>query len=247
MANIIDQVINKVVNSGINKVDNLLSLPENPPVSTLNEFRNIITEHGGVYYSNRYVANISIPQLLQDKLLSLSMLGVPNYNNILGLFCHKAELPGAVLNTKDVNVYNNLIQKIPAGYSWANITLSFIETNKMFIKFLFDNWLSLISNPITNVGYYNDDIESSIKINYLNRNNQVNSYDMFVRAMPITARISSLAWDAESQFVETTVEFVYLYKTNVDSNVVSVLNSINNVTSSSLVRTVADVTGITWL
>ena len=101
-------------------------------------------------------------------------------------------------------------------------------------------------NPITNTGRFYKDIVTDVKINFLNKNNDVMAYYTLLEAKPISMSMSELNWETDNQFVTIDVDFSYMYPTNQDYQLTSLINSVMDFGSSDVANTIKDTLNLGW-
>ena len=234
----ISQLLNKTTAKVDQKIDNLLT---SEAISNINTFKKAITDKGGLSHTNQFLVNIAIPDAVNKALISLSSVGLPDYDDEISILCYKANIPSRKLKTTPINIYNNLQLQIPQGYEWGNLILSFIERRDLVIKNLFDNWINTINNPVTNAGSFYDDVVSAVKVNLLNKSNNIEGYIAFDKALPISTTMSELNWDTTNQYISIDVEWAYIYQTTSDFSTVAVIDTLTSIKNTSIYKTVNQV------
>ena len=207
-----------------------------PAVKNIDEFRSNISNEGGLQRTNQFRLNISIPKFLTDSidLGSFSELtGMSAYNNTLSLLCKSIEVPAKTLNTTEIKI-NGQRRVVPANYTWDNITITFIDTNSCVVYNTIYDWMDSINNPATNTGRFYDDYISELKIDYLDKRNDVLGYIRLVDAFPISLSRSSLSYDNQNEVMTTKVTFTYTYQSNQDYSAKMLYNIISNLTNGSV-------------
>jgi hypothetical protein len=84
-------------------------------------------------------------------------------DKLLGLRCEATELPGRQIISNDSKVYGPTY-KTPYQSLYQEITLNFIETSSFLIRDFFEQWLSNIFNPTTNMLAYPDDYRFEVSL-----------------------------------------------------------------------------------
>ena len=182
----------------------------------------------------------------QKKEEGIAMAVVTQFNEELGIMCYKATAPEKKFNTVKVKYENQIERDIPTNYTWDVITFSFIERKDYLIYNLFNEWLDGMHNPITNTGRFYNEIISDVKINFLNKDNEVMAYYSLIEAKPVGMTMSELTWETNDQFVSIDVDFSYIYPTNKDFELTSLVNSVMDFGSSDVVNTLKDVINVSW-
>ena len=221
----------------ISKVDN--DRFSAPAATRIDEFRSNIIKEGGIQRTNQFRFNISIPNFISDdeKFISstadyLSAAGLPDYNNTLSLLCQEIDLPAKSLNTREIKV-NGQKRVVPANYNWDNVTVTFLDTNSCIVYNTIYKWMDGINNPATNVGRFYDDYVSELKIDYLDKNNNMLGYIRLVDAFPISLSRSNISYTDRDSVMKTKVTFTYVYQSNKDYSSEMLYNIFNNLTDGS--------------
>lgn len=236
MADIVNQFIQNQTDKILNKIDKTVNNQFYTASKTsLDEFRAAITSNGGLQRRNRYVFNITLPEylrktLIEDFSLSNAMyaLGTNVFDGTLGLLCQSITIPAKQLNTTSIKI-NGQTRIVPMNYRWDNVSAEFIDTNNCLIYNTFYNWIDGINNPITNTGKFYDDFVRDLRLDYLNRENEVVGYISLSEAYPISVSRSTMSY-SDGSYVVTSVNFGYLYQLNRDYSSNMLYNILNNVT-----------------
>lgn len=250
--NIINKYVNQAINKVVSKVNTAVSsmdiTGEKKNLSaakSINDFRSKLNSAGGPARTNQFMISFELPTFMNDSKL-LGYLGVTQFNEELGIMCYKATAPEKKFNTVKVKYENQIERDIPTNYTWDVITFSFIERKDYLIYNLFNEWLDGMHNPITNTGRFYNEITSDVKINFLNKDNEVMAYYSLIEAKPVGMTMSELTWETNDQFVSIDVDFSYIYPTNKDFELTSLVNSVMDFGSSDVVNTLKDVINVSW-
>lgn len=211
-----------------------------PATSRIDEFRNNITTNGGLQKTNQFRFNISIPTFISEEdgfgasfyNLGLSS-GLPAYDNTLSLLCRSIEIPAKTFNTTEIKI-NGQRRVVPANYTWDNVTATFIDTNNCIVYNTIYSWMDAINNPATNTGRFYDDYISELKVDYLDKNNNILGYIRLTDAFPISLSRSALSYDDRSEMMLTKVTFTYTYQSNQDYSAQMLYNIFSNLTNGSV-------------
>lgn len=250
--NIINKYINQALNKVVSKVNTAVSSMDISGekvnlslTKTIDDFRNKLTAGGGPAEVNNFMVSFELPTFMNDSKM-LGYLGVTQFNEELGILCYKASGPEKKFNTVKVKYENNMERDIPVSYSWDNVTFSFLERKDYLLYNLFNEWMNGMHNPITNTGRFYKDIVTDVKINFLNKNNEVMAYFTLLEAKPVSMSMSEYSWETNDQYVSIDVEFSYMYPTNQDYELTSLVNSVMDFGSSDVMNTLKDVINTGW-
>lgn len=250
--NIINKYVNEALNKVVSKVNTAVSsmdiTGENKNLkltTTIDEFRNKLNSGGGPATTNQFMVSFELPTFMNESKL-LGYLGVTQFNEELGIMCYKATAPEKTFNTVKVKYENQIERDIPVNYTWDTVTFSFIERKDYLIYNLFNEWMDGMHNPVTNTGRFYNEITSDVKINFLNKNNDIMAYCSLLEAKPVSVTMSEYGWETDNQFVSIDVEFSYVYPVNKDYQLITLVNSVMDFGSSDVVNTIKDVVNTSW-
>lgn len=172
------------------------------------EFLSNLRAEGVAKSSHFQVTIPSIPGILSTEF--------PNYSRLLAFRCEAAELPGRQLATQDNRIYGP-IYKIPYQSLYQEVTLTFLETQDLFIRQFFEAWVDGVLESTTNLLNYFNTFTTDI---------MVTQYDVSVRAgeeslipvakwsllnaYPININQMPLAW-SEDGFHRVSITLAYQY------------------------------------
>ena len=108
-----------------------------PPVSSSKpaSLLDRITKRMGLARTNRFLVDFSsVKDLFPDLVI-----GNTEFEDFT-FFCETTSIPGRTMNTMDFSSWHRPI-KIPNGYTFDDVTMSFHLTNDYFIKDLLDRLL----------------------------------------------------------------------------------------------------------
>jgi hypothetical protein len=106
---------------------------------------------GGLARTNRYAVLFTPPAGVSSASLQKIML-----------FCDQVQLPGANFSTVQNRTFGEF-REVPYEKIYDNINMSFYVDTDMKVKELFDNWQTIISNPLTRTyNYYNNYITNMV-------------------------------------------------------------------------------------
>lgn len=106
------------------------TIPNAPTLSSINEFRSVISKDRDLAKSTRFAVQIA----------RLSGL----FNDLIYL-CETAEMPGRAFTLQDYRYYGPSF-KLPTSSEYQDINFTFLVRDVMREKELFDNWMAYI-NP----------------------------------------------------------------------------------------------------
>ena len=132
-----------------------------------------------------------------------------------GLRCESISFPGRNLDTTpDTNIYGPT-REIVNGFSFAEITGTFVCSSDMREKLFFETWQRLAFNPQTwSLGYY-DDYVGSIDIHQLDEQDNKRYGVQLVECFPKTIAEQSLVYGQNDTLHRINVTFSYRYWKNL--------------------------------
>tara|TARA_Y100000817_G_C16805532_1_gene521704 strand:+ start:49 stop:795 length:747 start_codon:yes stop_codon:yes gene_type:complete len=127
------------------------------------------------------------------------------------LRCQSIEFPGRDLETSpDTNIYGPT-REVVQGFSFGQITGTFICGSEMREKLFFENWQRLAYNPETwTMEYYNDYV-GNIKIFQLDEQDRRRYGVNLVECFPKTIASQPIAYGSVNQVQTVQVSFSYRY------------------------------------
>ena len=239
MADIINTFIQNQMDKVFKKIDNKLNnIFYSPAKDSIDEFRATISDHGGLQRVNQFILNIPLPEFLRKSLIedfsinnALSLVGKNIFDGTLGLLCQSINIPGKNLRTSSIKI-NGQTRVVPMNYEWEEVSATFIDTNDCLIYNTFYKWIDGINNPVTNTGRFYDDFVMDLRLDYLNKNNEVIGYITLNEAYPTSVTRAESTY-SEHGHMTTTVKFAYIYQTNRDYTTSMLYNVINNMTDGA--------------
>jgi len=132
-----------------------------------------------------------------------------------GLRCESISFPGRNLDTTpDSNIYGPT-REIVSGFSFAEITGTFVCSSDMREKLFFETWQRLAFDPQSwALGYY-DDYVGSIDIHQLDENDNKRYGVQLIEAFPKTIAEQSLGYGQNDTLHKISVTFSYRYWKNL--------------------------------
>ena len=132
-----------------------------------------------------------------------------------GLRCESISFPGRNLDTTpDSNIYGPT-REIVSGFSFAEITGTFVCSSDMREKLFFETWQRLAFDPQSwALGYY-DDYVGSIDIHQLDENDNKRYGVQLIEAFPKTIAEQSLGYGSNDTLHKISVTFSYRYWKNL--------------------------------
>ena len=123
----------------------------------------------------------------------------------LNFRCETASLPGRTLNTVDRRFGSAPAQKVPVGTTYNEMDLTFIVSDDMSEKVLFEGWIEAI-NPTTTYNFnYRANYVSDIVITQYDVSNKPSYQVTLLEAFPIAVNQLDLDWTSENHHKLTVV------------------------------------------
>ena len=218
-------------------------------MNSIDNLKATISKKGGVAMQNRFqifftppTANSvksllnSDPKVLVGDLAKNAVSGGSIKNMIpdprdISILCESVQLPGRQITTIDYTAERQAI-KVPYGVINEDVTMSFILTNDMFMKKLFDAWLTgIIDIDKYRVGYKKD-FTTDIIIQQLNQQNIPVYGVRLENAFPITVNAVNLDSNAENTVQKLSVTLSY--ENYVPEDIVDTIKSTAGVVGATL-------------
>lgn len=188
-------------------------------MSNIDALKSTISKKGGLARTNRFnviftpptasLLNIN-PEVLVGNLLTGQTPSIKNLINDprdISLLCEQAMLPARSLSTLDYSA-NKQSNKFPYTHIDGDVTLHFILTNDMYMKSMFDAWLSSIIDVDNYDLGYKDDFSTDIVIQHLDNNNIPTYGVKLEKAYPIDVSAVALN-NSDGDFARLTITIAY--------------------------------------
>jgi hypothetical protein len=164
---------------------------------------------------NRFDAKIILPGLILDKLTS--EIGNYGIKRILQLRCESTELPGRMFGTVEQKFGSNPTTKFPMHSAYNDLIMTFIVSDTMIERTLFDVWMEYI-NPTTTFDFdYKSNFVSDITVTQYDMQDKAVYTVNFYNAYPILVNQMDLDWSNDG-YHKVTVVFAYDYWQNQGLN-----------------------------
>lgn len=125
----------------------------------------------------------------------------------LSILCQSIGFPGRQIATAELPVYGPPV-KMPYGLVYQDLNISFLCTNDMAQRKLFDEWQRIIVDPTTNYANYYDNYVGSIVIYKLDQRDRVGHAVYVEEAYPVAVFEQEMAAGA-NDWLRLTVQFAY--------------------------------------
>lgn len=190
-------------------------------MATIDDFKSIISQKGGVARSNRFRVMFTPPKgslfNIDPEAIIGSLLGGDTGNfeaknlindpRAVSFLCNGASIPGVQINTLDYQAEAQTV-KIANTYIHEEVTLKFILTNDYYMKKLFDNWLGQVIDYEGHLVGYKDDYSCDVVIQQLNQKGNAVYGVKLIKAFPTT--VTAVEFDSSSDaFGELNVTLSY--------------------------------------
>jgi hypothetical protein len=187
--------------------------------TSIDSLKGTVSKRGGLAKQNRFAIFMTPPQ---QSLLNLDIQGalssalsggfnpasLLNDPRDLALLCESCTLPGLEMTTLDYQTISFPI-KMPNGYNAPDVDFTFLLTNDMYVRKMFDNWMNLMIPRETYKVSYRDTYATDVVIQQLNEQN-VPVYGMRLEnAFPITQSSIDLNNTSADTIQKLTVSFTY--------------------------------------
>lgn len=193
----------------VNKTSTNAPIPE-----TVGSFWQRMTSRGGgVSKPSKFLIQIIPPSFGNGTASRIQFPEDMRRINDLTFQCETAELPGRTIATSDILIAGPSI-KLPYTNVYNDITLTFICTNDMYEKRIFDDWLNVISNREQNTLSYREDYATTIGIFQYDEGGDKRPWPALtygaklIDAFPISINQLNLTW-SDDNINRLSVTFAY--------------------------------------
>ena len=164
-----------------------------------------------------FTNELAKPSKFDVKIVLPKQLGSSLSTEILSYRCEMASLPGRTMETSDLKIYGPS-EKMPHRSAYDDVTMTFIVTDAMEEKKVFDSWLNLI-NPVDNwnIEYKTNYVSDIIITQYDLMGNPSYSIKL-IEAYPLVVNQLDLDWSNEFVYHKLSVVFTYRYWVSIDTN-----------------------------
>ena len=183
---------------------------QNPPeFLTMNDFRAVSDDLGGLIKSSKFAVRINPT--------GEYILNYYEFARDLTYLCEIAELPGRGFMNLDIRYYGPN-HKLPFQTTYEDTSMTFLCRSSSIERQFFDDWM-LVINPINSFDFnYRDQYRSEITVyqfadysEFSDEDSPVASYYMTLHnAYPILLNPQPMTW-ADDQFQRLTVSFTYTH------------------------------------
>jgi hypothetical protein len=138
----------------------------------------------------------------------------------LSILCQSATLAGTQIATTELGVYGPPV-KMPYGLVYQDLNISFLCTNSMAQRMVFEEWRRIIVDPTSNYVNYYDTYIGHILVQKLNQAGQVVHNVMYEEAFPIAIFEQELS-STNNDWLRLSVQFSYRrWRSRLDINAAS--------------------------
>lgn len=130
------------------------------------------------------------------------------YNsNTLSILCQSASMPGTQFATADLPVYGPPI-KMPYGLIYQDLSLTFLCTNNMSQRKIFEEWRRIIVDPTSNYVNYYDTYVGKIRVKKLSPAGKISHWIDYEEAYPLAILEQEMA-SGNNDWLKLTVIMAY--------------------------------------
>jgi hypothetical protein len=156
IAGITEDVIRGAKNGGFDGVLGALKNNLFGGTSPEDEMSSGLGSRNGLATNNRWLLEFTLPS-------NSVMSNYQKDSRDAALFCQSVSLPGKQLLTAEADDFKRAV-KMPYQYAVDDVDFSFLCTNDMIFKKIFDDWMNIPINPETNRANYPEEYRSDIGI-----------------------------------------------------------------------------------
>jgi hypothetical protein len=186
---------------------------------SIDTLKSTIGKRGGAAAANKFSVFFTPPkQSLINKnptaligaLLSGGGIGaLINDPRDISLLCENVTLPGRQISTLDYGHDKEMTRKQPYGVIDEEVTMTFMLTNDMYIKTVFDDWLGCIYDSETYRIGYKKDFSTDVVIQQLNHKELPVYGVKLINAFPTTIAGITMDNNSENTIQKLTVTLSY--------------------------------------
>lgn len=153
--------------------------------------------------------DLARPSRFEVKITPPPGLGADSRWTEMTLRCETAELPGKTFMTHDQKIYGPT-EKYPYQHAYNDINLTFIVTDDMVEKKMFEQWINLIA-PMKSYNFnYSNVYRSTITINQYDVSNKISYGVRLIDAYPTGMNQLDLDWSSDGHH-KLVMTFAYTY------------------------------------
>ena len=218
---------------------------EGPAFAVLNEFIGLFRSDDGLARPNRYEVILAAPNgyrgggTIPNAVANLTGAVSSGDDRKASLRCQSISFPGRNLDTvADTNIYGPT-REIVQGYSYGEVTGTFLCSNEHQEKGIFESWQNLAFDDTKtwSLGYY-DNYVGQIDIYQLDEKDNRRAGVKLVECFPKTIAAQELAYGTNDTITTVDVTFSYRYWTNVATQQLNSGSSIADRISEIAVNTI---------
>jgi len=185
----------------------------------IDKLKSTIGKRGGIAKANRFKVMFTPPQqsllnidpgAIFTSVISgdgIDLKSLINDPRDISMLCDSASIPGRQFSTDEVTM-NKQTVKMPYGFIDEDISMTFLLTNDMYMKKMFDDWSESIIDDDKYILGYKADYTTDVVIQQLNADNKVVYGAKLEGAFPITIAPIEYSNDADG-ISKLTVTFAY--------------------------------------
>ena len=220
---------------------NLAKFVEAGAFGVLNDILSTFHSDEGYAIPNRFEVLILSPPKRGGGITTNAYAGSERGSDAraVSLRCESVSLPGRNLNSlTDTNIYGPT-REIVQGYSYGEVTGTFLCSNEHQEKGIFESWQNLAFDDTKtwSLGYY-DNYVGQIDIYQLDEKDNRRAGVKLVECFPKTIAAQELAYGTNDTITTVDVTFSYRYWTNVATQQLNSGSSIADRISEIAVNTI---------
>jgi hypothetical protein len=190
-------------------------------MTSIDSIKSILNVSRGPALRANYIVNVVPPISLvtgQQNSVSVAAAGTLSLFGMkqLSMLAKDAELPGRTLSTTEHRMYGT-VRQMPYGVLYDTIDITFICTNIMLERALFDLWHQFIISPkSTYLNYYKNYVGTIIiqkidnsGLEYGSLAGELISIYTLEEAYPKTIQAQKVSYDSKGEILTLTITFSY--------------------------------------
>lgn len=168
---------------------------------SITDFKSSVSLGGGLALQNRYRVQFGFP----DGIITAGNADAARRFDFL---CDSATIPARIISTFDYQAQKQSY-KIANGFSFEEVSFTFLLTNDYFAKQVFDKWASAIINFANYRAKYRADYVADIDIIQMGKNDNPVYGCKLIAAYPTNVSAIALENSAENSVQRLTVSMAY--------------------------------------
>lgn len=180
---------------------------------SINNLKSVIDLGNGPTMASQFQVLFKLPSALRTGNEGFT-------SSTLSILCQSATLAGTQISTTELSVYGPPV-KMPYGLVYQDLNISFLCTNTMAQRMVFEEWRRIIVDPTSNYVNYYDTYVGHIIVQKLNQAGQIVHSVLYEEAFPVAIFEQELS-STNNDWLKLSVQFSYRrWRSRLDLNAAS--------------------------